>query len=76
MIKIAISQAAFAATAATLPLGNVSYENGTNEHGNRLVWLDRAIVDRLRSLRGVGESYSDAILRLAKETTPTKRAKR
>ena len=63
MVRIAISQAAFA---ATKPLGSVGYENEVNEKGERLVWLDRAVVDRLGSLRGPGESYSDVILRLAK----------
>ena len=33
MIRIAISQAAFEAIAATLPLGSVSYENATDERG-------------------------------------------
>ena len=31
---------------------------------NAPVWLERAVIDRLRSLRGRGESYSDVILRL------------
>jgi hypothetical protein len=35
--------------------------------GERLIWLDRAVVDRLRSLRGPGESYSDVIMRIAAE---------
>jgi hypothetical protein len=65
LIKIAITQAAFEAIARTLPLGSVSFENKTDEEGNRLIWLDHAVVDRLRSLRGAGESYSDVILRLA-----------
>ena len=43
------------------------YENATNEKGERLIWLDRAVVDPLRALRGPGESYSDVILRLAVE---------
>jgi hypothetical protein len=76
MIRIAISQAAFDAVAATLALGSVSFENKTDQHGNRLVWLDRAIVDRLRAMRGPSGRYSDVILRLAKETTPAKRGKR
>ena len=38
-------------------------------------WLEAAMVDRLGAMRGPGESYSDVILRLAKETTPTKRTK-
>jgi hypothetical protein len=64
MVRIAISQAAFEAIAATLAFGSTGYENKTDEHGQRLIWLDRAVVDRLRALRGPGESYSDAILRL------------
>ena len=63
MIRFAISQAAFDAIARTLPLGSVGYENKTDEQGQKLIWLDRAVVDRLRSLRG--ESYSDVILRIA-----------
>jgi hypothetical protein len=76
MVRIAITQAAFEAIARSLPLGNVSFENKTDEQGQRLIWLDRAMVDRLRAMRGPGESYRDVILRLAKETTATKRAKR
>ena len=67
MIRIAISVEAFEAIAQTLPLGSVGYENKTNEQGEKLIWLDRAMVDRLRSLRGAGESYSDVILRLTSE---------
>jgi hypothetical protein len=67
MIRIAISQAAFDAIALTLALGSMNFENATDAHGQRLIWLDRAIVDRLRSLRGAGESDSEVILRLAAE---------
>jgi hypothetical protein len=55
MVRIAISQAAFNAIVATMPLGSVGFENASNENGERLIWLDRAVVDRLRSLRGPGE---------------------
>ena len=65
MVRIAISQAAFDAIAATMALGSVGYENKTDEEGNRLIRLDRAVVDRLRGMRGPGESFSDVILRLA-----------
>ena len=57
------------AIAATLRLGNVGYENKTDEEGCRLIWLDRAMVDRLRSLRAPGESYGDVIIRVAEEMT-------
>ena len=67
MIRIAISEAAFQAIASTLPFGNVGYENGVNEKGERLIWLAPNLVDRLKAMRGPGESYSDVILRLAAE---------
>jgi hypothetical protein len=67
MVRIAITQAAFEAIAKTLPFGDVGYENKINENGERLIWLDPSVVDRLRSLRGPDESYSDVILRLAAE---------
>jgi hypothetical protein len=66
MIRLAISQAAFDAIAATLPLGTVSFENAANERGERLVWLEPRMVEKLGALRGPSESYSDVILRLTK----------
>jgi hypothetical protein len=66
MIRIAISQAAFDAIARTMPFGSVNFEAGVDERCERYIWLPRAVVDRLRSLRGPGESFSDVILRLAK----------
>jgi hypothetical protein len=68
LVRIAITQAAFDAIAKTLPLGSVGYENKVNEKGERLIWLERSVVDRLNHLRGPGEGYSDVILRLAGET--------
>jgi hypothetical protein len=46
------------------PLGSGGYENEINERGERLIWLDHAVVARFRAVRGPGESYSDAIMRL------------
>jgi hypothetical protein len=31
-----------------------------------VIWLDQATVDRLAAMRGPGESYSDAIIRIAR----------
>ncbi len=67
MIRIAITPAAFEAIAAKLPLGSVGYEPQLDAQGQRLIWLETSVVDRLSALRGPGESYSDVILRLAKE---------
>jgi hypothetical protein len=67
MVRIAITEAAFDAIAKTLLLGSANYETATNEKGERLIWLEPSMVDRLRSMRGPGESWSDVILRLAEE---------
>jgi hypothetical protein len=50
-----------------LPLGSVAFENKINENGERLIWLELRVVDRLRAMRGRGEDYSQVILRLAAE---------
>jgi hypothetical protein len=68
MVRIAITQAAFDAIARTLPFGDVGFENQVDEHGQRIIWLPRAVLDKLRSLRGPGEDYSDVILRIAAES--------
>ena len=67
MVRIAITQAAFDAIASTLPPGSTGYENAVNDKGERLVWLERRMLDKLNSYRRPGESYSDVILRLAGE---------
>ena len=45
------------------PLGSVEFEAELNAKSERLVWLDRAVVDKLAGLRHPGKSYSDVILR-------------
>jgi hypothetical protein len=62
---IRITAEASAAVAATLPLGSVAVEPALDEKGQRLIWLDPSVVNKLRFLRGPGESYSDVILPLA-----------
>jgi hypothetical protein len=69
MIRIAITAEAFEAVARILP-GSVGYERQPTDNGERLIWLEPHIVAKLRALRGLGESYSDVILRLVElETT-------
>jgi hypothetical protein len=68
MLRITITAAAFDAIAATLP-SSVGVEAQRAPNGDYFIWLDPRYVDRLRALRGPGESYSDVILRLAKATT-------
>jgi hypothetical protein len=64
MIRIAIT-AAYEAICPTLPLGTVAVEAAANERGERLIWLEAAMADRLGAMRGPGESLSDVIIRLA-----------
>ena len=52
------------AICATLPLGSVPVEPYYNERGERLIWREAAMADRLGAMRGPGESYSDVILRM------------
>jgi hypothetical protein len=65
VIRIAISEAAFEAIANTLLRGSArGYENEVNARGEKLVWLNRTVADRLGAMRGAGETYSDVILRV------------
>jgi hypothetical protein len=68
MIRITITAAAFEAIAATLP-SSVGVEQNRASNGDYFIWLDPRYVDRLRAMRGPGESYSDVILRVA-EASP------
>ncbi|MGO9391609.1 hypothetical protein [Rhodoblastus sp.] len=47
MIRVAISPAAFDAIVATLPVGSVGFEAEPGENGERMIWLDAGVVDRL-----------------------------
>jgi hypothetical protein len=48
-------------------LGSVAYEPEANADGERYVWLAPDVVERLKAMRGPGESYSEVILRMAEE---------
>jgi hypothetical protein len=67
MIRIAITAAAFEAVAARLP-GSVGFEREPTDNGERLIWLEPHVVNKLRYLRGSGESYSDVLLRLCQSS--------
>ena len=66
MIRISITAAPFDAVAATLPLGLAGVEREADAKGERHIWLEPRVLDRLKALRGPGESYSDVILRVAR----------
>ena len=75
LAALAITQAAFEAIASTLPLGSVAYDNEVTAKGERYVWLDPHAVNRLKAMRGAGESYSDVILRLTADGGSTEVAR-
>jgi hypothetical protein len=64
MIRIAITFAAYEAIARTLPLGSVAVEAEANERGERLIWIEDAMADRLGAMRRSGEDYSAVIPRV------------
>jgi hypothetical protein len=45
------------------PFGSVGVERDTDAECVRMIWLEPRVLDRLKALRGPGESYSDVILR-------------
>jgi hypothetical protein len=55
MVRIAISVEAFEAMVRALRPGSVGYENKIDERGERLIWLDHAVVARLMPMRGRGK---------------------
>jgi hypothetical protein len=67
VVRIAISQAAFDAIGSTLPPGSTGYENAVNDKGERLIWIERRMLDKLNSYRRTGEDYSEVILQVAAE---------
>ncbi len=66
MIRIAVSARACRAIKTSLPPGSIVYPPGRNDRGQYLLWLTEAEANRLAALRRRGESYSDAVVRLAK----------
>jgi hypothetical protein len=62
VIAISITLEGYEVTKTTLPEGA---DSCPNDRGGVRIWLARAVVDRLKAVRGAGESYSDVILRLA-----------
>jgi hypothetical protein len=53
MIRIARSVEAYAAIAATMPVGSVAVEPEVDAKRERHIWLEQGIVNRLRALRGL-----------------------
>jgi hypothetical protein len=54
MIHISVTHEAFEAIVATLPLGSVGYERELNAQGERRIWIEAAVADRLTAMRGPG----------------------
>jgi hypothetical protein len=67
MTRIEISAAAYAALCDGVPEDSRLPAQGSPTGGFYL-WLDKVTLNKLRALRGAGEGYSEAIVRMAKET--------
>jgi hypothetical protein len=68
LIRIAVSARAYRAIRATLPEGSVIYRPERDSKGRYLLLLTEPEANRLAALRRRGESYSDAIIRMANES--------
>lgn len=66
MVRILISEAAFAAIAAMLPIGSAGMEAERDASGQIAIWVECKWVDQLSRMRGEGESFSDVILRISR----------
>jgi hypothetical protein len=78
MIRISITQAAFDAIAATMPLGSVGYETDRTDQGDYFIWLEKRAVSHLDAMRQPGEGYGEVILRVAEivSSRPGRRRRR
>jgi hypothetical protein len=65
VVTISITAEALVAIAATLP-DTREADARPDGKGGYLIVLPHAVLDRLKAMRGPGESYSDVILRLAR----------
>jgi transposase len=61
-ILIAVTEAAFEAICASMPMGSVGTEAKANAKGQLLIWLDDAVIDKLSY--AVSASYGEVIIRL------------
>ena len=65
MIRIEISALAYAAITDGVPEPS-RLPAQPSPQGGYYLWLDKTTLNRLRASRGPGESFSDAIVRMAK----------
>jgi hypothetical protein len=65
MIRTAITPAAYEAIERTFALGTLAAKPQLNERGERLIWLEERRLEKLNSIRRPGESYSEAVIRVA-----------
>ena len=63
MICITVTAEAYA---AIKPADTQTWPPSPGELGDVVIWLDQPMLDRLEAMRGPGESYSDAIIRVAR----------
>jgi len=63
MIRIVLTHAAYDAIASTLPKGAARWPM-ERDRDQCFIQVEAAVVDRMRSMRMSGESYSNVLLRL------------
>ena len=63
MIRIALTDPAYDVIASTLPKGAARWPM-QRDRGQSFIQVEAAVVDRMRTMRRPGETYSEVILRL------------
>ena len=66
MICITVTAEAYAAIKATLPADTQTWPPSPGDFGDVVIWLDQTMLDHVEAMRGPGESYSHAIIRVAR----------
>jgi hypothetical protein len=63
MIRVVLTDAAYDAIASTLPKGAARWPM-QRDRDQCFIQIEAALVDRMRAMRRLGDSYSEVILRL------------
>jgi hypothetical protein len=76
MIRISITAAAFEAIEPAMPVGNVAVEPQTDEKGERQIWLEPRVLNKLRAIQRRHPARRQGATAMTKPLTFVSRAER
>ena len=68
MIRVALTDSVYDAISSTLPKGSARWPM-QRDSGKCFIQVEAAVIDRMRAMRRLGESYSHVLLRLVELET-------